>query len=362
MTLDIDTALTAAERTEAARQLIGRARDGELVDLAVVSALDLCVLGGPRHPLFDEDVARAWLGMGDRQRTKVVDSVTESMLGRGLLIDEGLRTSARPRSCSYALQPELGLMLAARCRPSLIVLTAAEDQDLRTVRLFALGDQAEPVRGFVVEMPAAPPPGGGGAFPDARKLGPLGWIYRYVLASPDQAADVLARWTISPPRRPGPGVPGAYLVSVYHPDRMTPAGRRLRVQGDGTAARVEAGDQGTAVYDVTGLRAVMLGLIMRRPGDRSAARSLHRSAQRPEPSTAGPVPARARGRRDRLPDRWRGLRPAMVLRHHGLAHRPHHDLVRPGVPQLADRHPGRRGSRQHRRHHLGPGPRAGRRR
>ena len=93
-------------------------------------------------------------------------------------------------------------------------------------------------------------------------LGPLGWIYRYVLASPDQAADVLARWTISPPRRPGPGVPGTYLVSVYHPDRMTPAGRRLRVQGDGTAARVEAGDQGMAEYDVTGLRAVMLGLIM----------------------------------------------------------------------------------------------------
>jgi hypothetical protein len=262
MTLDIDAALTAAERTEAARQLIGRARDGELVDLAVVSALDLCVLGGPRHPLFDEDVACAWLRMGDRQRTKVLDSVTESMLGRGLLIDEGLRTSARPRSGSYALQPELGLMLAARCRPSFIVLTAAEDQDLRTVRLFALGDQAEPVRGFVVEMPAAPPPGGSGAFPDARKLGPLGWIYRYVLASPDQAADVLARWTISPPRRPGPGVPGAYLVSVYHPDRMTPAGRRLRVQGDGTAARVEAGDQGMAEYDVTGLRAVMLGLIM----------------------------------------------------------------------------------------------------
>ena len=46
MTLDIDTALTAAERTEAARQLIGRARDGELVDLAVLSALDLCALGG----------------------------------------------------------------------------------------------------------------------------------------------------------------------------------------------------------------------------------------------------------------------------------------------------------------------------
>jgi hypothetical protein len=259
MTLDIDTALTAAERTDAARHLIGRAQGGELVDLAVVSALDLCALGGPRHALFDEDVARAWLKMGDRQRKKVLDSVTESMLGRGLLIDEGLRTSARPRSGTYALQPELGLMLAARCRPSFIVLVAAEDQDLRTVRLFALGDQAEPVRGFVVEMPAAPPQGGS---PDAGKLGPLGRIYRHVLASPDQAADVLARWTISPPRRPGTDVPGAYLVSVYHPDQATPTGRRLRVRGDGSRARVEgAGDQDAAEYDVAGLRAVMLGLI-----------------------------------------------------------------------------------------------------
>jgi hypothetical protein len=179
------------------------------------------------------------------------------MLGRGLLLDEGLRTGARPRSGSYALQPELGLMLAARCRPSFVVLVAAEDQDLRGVRLFALGDQAEPVRGIVVEMPAAPPPGGSGAFPDARKLGPLGWIYRHVLASPDQAADVLARWTISPPRKPG-----AYLVSVYHPDRKTPTGRRLRVSGDGTRASVEGtSDQGRAEYDAAGLRAVMLDLI-----------------------------------------------------------------------------------------------------
>ncbi len=294
MMLDIDTALAAAERTEAARQLIGRARDGELVDLAVLSALDLCVLGGPRHPLFDEAVARGWLRLGDRQRQKVLDAVTESMLGRGLLIDEGPQTSAPPRSGQYvpprsgqyapprsgqfapprsgqfapprsgqfALQPELGLMLAARCRPSFIVLSAAEDQDLRSLRLFALGDQAEPVRGFVVELPAAPPPGGGTS-PNTRKLGPLGWIYRYVLAAPDQAADVLARWAISPPPRRGSGGPGAYLVSVYHPDRQAPAGRRLRVQGDGAVARVgEAGDQNMTEYDLTRLRAALLGLIM----------------------------------------------------------------------------------------------------
>jgi hypothetical protein len=262
MALDIDTALAAAERTEAARHLIAQAQDDELVDLVVVSALDLCVLGGPRHPLFDESVARIWLRLGDRQRKKLIESVTESMLSRGLLIDEGLRTSAQPRSGRYALQPELGLMLAARCRPSFIVVTAAEDQDLRTVRLFALGDQAEPLRGIVVEMPAAPPRDGGGGFPDVRKLGPLGWIYRYVLASPEMAAEVLAGWTISPPRRPGTDLPGAYLVSVYRPDRENPPGYRLRVRGDGTRAWVDdAGEQGAAEYDATGLRAVMLGLL-----------------------------------------------------------------------------------------------------
>lgn len=261
MMLDMDTALTAAGRTQAARHLIDRSRD-DLVDLAVVSALDLCVLGGPRHPLFDENVARAWTRLGSRQRNKLTESVTESMISRGLLIDEGLRTSAQPRSGSYALQPELGLMLAARCRPSFIVVAAAEDQDLRTLRLFALGDQAEPVRGLVAELPAAPPADRAGRSPDAPKPGPLGWIYRHVLASPGNAAEVLARWTISPPRRSGDNRPGAYLVSVWHPDRENPSGCRLRVRGDGTRAQVDGpGDQDAAEYDTAGLRAVMLGLL-----------------------------------------------------------------------------------------------------
>jgi hypothetical protein len=262
MTLDIDAAVATAGRTEAARRLIDRARDDELVDLVVVSAMDLCVLGGPRYPLFDEAVVRAWRRLGGRQREKVLDAVTEVMLSRGLLIDEGLRTSARPRSGSYALQPELGLMLAARRRPSFAVLTAAEDQDLRPVRLFALGDQAEPARGIVVEMPAALPPDRDGAFPNVRKLGPLGWVYRYVLASAGMAAEVLAKWTISPPRQRRPAATGAYLVSVCHQDQENQAGRRLRVKGDGTTARVEdAASQGAVEYDAAGLQAVMLSLI-----------------------------------------------------------------------------------------------------
>jgi hypothetical protein len=262
MMLDIDTALTEAGRTEAARHLIGRARDGELVDLAVVSALDLCVLGGPRHPLFDEKVARAWLRLGERQRGKLIESATAIMISRGLLIDEGVRTGARPHSGRYALKPELGLALAARCRPSFIVVTEAEGQDLREPRLFALGDQAEPVRGLVVEMPAGLPPDREAAYPGAAKLGPLGWAYRYALVNPDMAAEVLARWTIAPPQRSGSGPPGAYLVSVFQPDRENPARSRLRVRGDGARAWVGCPEDRTETEcDAAGLRAVMAGLI-----------------------------------------------------------------------------------------------------
>lgn len=54
MTLDMDICPGAAQRTEAAQHLIAQARDGELVNLAVVSALDLCVLDGAEPPLLDE--------------------------------------------------------------------------------------------------------------------------------------------------------------------------------------------------------------------------------------------------------------------------------------------------------------------
>lgn len=261
MTLDIDAALAAAERTEAARHLIGRARD-ELVDLVVISALDLCVLGGPRHPLFDEKVARAWLRLGERQRGKLIESATEILISRGLLIDEGVRTGARPHSGRYALKPELGLALAARCRPSFIAVIEAESQDLRGPRLFALGDQAEPVRGLVVEMPTGLPPDREAAYPGTAKLGPLGWAYRYALVNPDMAAEVLARWTIAPPRQSGSSAPGAYLVSVFQPDRENPARSRLRVRGDGARAWVSGPeDRAETECDAAGLRAVMTGLI-----------------------------------------------------------------------------------------------------
>ena len=264
MTLDTDIA--AAERTEAARQLIEQAQ-ADVVDLVTVSALELCVLGGPKQPLFEEPVAQAWMQLGDRRRKKVIDSVTEGMVERGLFIGNDAQSSVQRRDLSYSLKPELGIMLAARCRPWSIVVTEAENEPLRAPRFFALGDQAEPVRGVVVEEPTALPPDVANDFQHIRKLGPLGRFYRYVLVSRDRAAEVLAELTISPPRRSGVVVSPAWVVSAFYPGSTNGSGSPLRIQGDGTTARLDHvgvadGDLTTgAAYDFAGLRAAMHHLI-----------------------------------------------------------------------------------------------------
>ena len=170
-----------------------------------VSALELCVLGGPRHPLFEEPVAQAWLQLGDRRREKVMEWVTEGMVERGLLHRGRPGPARRTRAPTYSLNPALGIALAARCRPAFIIITETRSRHLRAPRFFALGDQDDPVRGVVVEEPAALPADMAGDFPNVKKLGPLGRFYRYVLLSQEKAAEVLAELAISPPGNSGAG-------------------------------------------------------------------------------------------------------------------------------------------------------------
>jgi hypothetical protein len=70
--------------------------------------------------------------LGNRRREKIIEWVTEGMIKRGLLIEDSPRTGFRPPGSSYSLKPELGIMLAGRCRPAFIVLTETADQNLRT--------------------------------------------------------------------------------------------------------------------------------------------------------------------------------------------------------------------------------------
>ena len=157
----LNPAIAAAERTETARHLIAQAQM-EMVDLVALSALDLCVLDGPRQPLFEERVAHAWIQLGNRQRRKVVDEVTAGMVRRGLLIDDHPDPGTGQDGSTYSLQPELGLMLAARCRPAFIVIAAGERQGLRPLSLFALAClvRADGVEhNFPDKVPPIPPKG-----------------------------------------------------------------------------------------------------------------------------------------------------------------------------------------------------------
>ncbi len=249
-------------------QLIEQAQHSDFVELVTVSALELCVLGGPRHPLFEEAVAHAWLQLGNHRRKKVIGWVTEGMVKRGLLIEGNAGFSPASKGAAYSLKPALGIALAARCRPAFIVTTETADASLRSPRFFALGDQDHPLRGVVVEEPAALPPEMAGDYPHVKKFGPLGRMYRHVLVSPQKAARALAEVAISPPPRPpAAGQTPGWTVSFYrHYDGRNPIGLRLTVDGDGTTAHLASPGQGNdsagmAEYDFDGLAAVMLNLI-----------------------------------------------------------------------------------------------------
>lgn len=260
-----DAAAAAAERTEAAARLIEQAQHSDFVELVTVSALELCVLGGPRHPLFEEPVAHAWLQLADRRRRKVIEWVTEGMVNRGLLIQDNAGFIPVNKDTTYSLKPALGVALAARCRPAFIIITETPAASLRTPRFFALGDQGHPVRGIVVEEPAALPADKARNFPHVNKLGPLGRFYRYVLVSQAKAAEALAELAISPPQ-PGNQAPG-WTVSFYRGyDGRNPAGFQLTVHGDGTKALLTRpgnmnNGAGPAEHDFAGLTTVMLDLI-----------------------------------------------------------------------------------------------------
>jgi hypothetical protein len=229
MELDID--LAVAERTEAARQLIETARSDGIVSLGALGGMDLCILGGPKHPVFPEAVAKAWLNLGDHARRKLIDDRTADMVNRGLL------TKNPPDGRDYALKPELGIALAARCRP-VFVVTASAGPHLRPLCLFALGDQAEPMRGLVLEAPTALPDKDR-KHQNYKKLGPLGWLYSYALLTPGTAAHMLAEWVSSPPpdSPTGPRQP-PYVVTLFRPGHGPAPTAELSVLGNGTTARV----------------------------------------------------------------------------------------------------------------------------
>ncbi|HEV3379697.1 MAG TPA: hypothetical protein VG142_01725 [Trebonia sp.] len=117
----------------------------------------------------------------------------------------------------------------------------------------------------MIESPAGNP-----ATPAKRpKGGPLGAAFCYLLLTPENAADFLAKWTTrpAPARRPFREQPPR-IMSLFRPgsDPESP-GSHPAVRGDGTRARVDSPDGSAADlagdYDADGLRGIGLELIAR---------------------------------------------------------------------------------------------------
>ena len=225
---------SAAERSEEAQSMFDRAAAGEHVDLVALSGMMLCVLGAPKHVVCDDKLAEAWAIYGKRRRVKANELITGQMQAGGLLLEPAPGTGG-----DYGMAPGLALAMAGRCRPAYLVLTGIAGRQVRSPRFFALGDEEVPVRGIVMENPAAVPDGV--ADPGYLKtLGPLGWLYTYTLLSPANAAGVLADWLVRP-AMPGGGDAGVpyRTASLYrhHPDPAA-LGGRIVCEGNGETAKL----------------------------------------------------------------------------------------------------------------------------
>jgi hypothetical protein len=258
MTAFTDDDAAAAARSAEVRELIDRAQSANVL-LTMLSAMDLCALGGPRQALFDEAPARAWGSLRPKGRKNLPGVIFEELEERGLLIRQAPTVPlaapdghVEPEARDYAFSPKLGAVMAARSRPAVAVTCELKKVPSRYPRLYALGDEQDRVRAMVLETPEAPEPG---QFQQVDRAGPLGWFYRYDLISRQSAADFLAGWALLRSKR-HPRAPR--LVTLLRFDQ----GNALTVRtleiytDDGTTARLD----GTQ-YDKTEVTSIMSSLL-----------------------------------------------------------------------------------------------------
>ena len=255
-----------AQRTEAARRLFEEAQETGSVSLVVLSAMQRWVLGGAQQVLIEEAVAKSWNSLGRWNQRKIAEHNISSLLKRGLLLEKPTGTE-EPTTSSCSVAPELGIVLAARCRPTFVLTHETVGRAVRSVRYFGLGDDQEPVRGIVEERPDY------AASKDTeRKLGPLAWIYEYFLDAPRQVASGLAELALYRDAGVhGDQEPRVQVFSGFphHTPELAATGHpgiRLAVRGLGATGQiVQPDDRGgltvVAEHDLEGMTAVMADLV-----------------------------------------------------------------------------------------------------
>jgi hypothetical protein len=231
--MPIDLELEAAGRTAAARAIFARLGSEGYVHLPILTGADLCLLGGSRHPFCWEPLAAAWLSLRPQDRDAHIRARTRRMVEDGRLIQTGTGDGGVP-GARYAVGPELGILLAARSRPTFVIASHFSLR-LAPLTLFAVGDEAEPVRGVVMAVPVTPP----GQAGERAEPSPLADVFDHLLTTTADAAEFLADQVIRPAPADSEFQERPHrVVTLYRAvDGLRPAGR-LSVLGNGTTARV----------------------------------------------------------------------------------------------------------------------------
>lgn len=156
---------------EAERLLFTAALEGRL-DLCRLTDDEQTLLGGLSWALGDADVAVSWSQLSEADRQARLVAARRALLARG----EASISEGDVATDVLTPGPALGLVLAARARPTYVVLAGGTERSaLLGPRLYALVDEAVGLRGLVVELT-------------------VDSIHDYRLLTPEHAARSLTQW------------------------------------------------------------------------------------------------------------------------------------------------------------------------
>ena len=221
--------------TAEARALLDRLDDSEVISLGVLSGADLCTLGAPWHPVCWEALRGAWCRLDERERERLTEASAVGLLRRALAKDPpaGRGVAALIGPASYQPSAELGLLLAARQSPALIIATHHES---RTPAITYF--QPQGVGAFVEEIPERVDNGMPGP-----PRSPLNVIFGYRLLTPAFAARELARWAIKPiPATRYQPKPPRLICFFSCGEGVSPISYQLTIAADDEKAHVDGPD------------------------------------------------------------------------------------------------------------------------
>ncbi len=181
--------MPSSERAAAARALTTGAQVHGIVPLCRLTDTEEILLGSPLWALADADVVTRWSDLDPDRQLATLVGARRGLVARGLLTAPTPAGPAAPADLTASgaadegagdhdvlvPAPALGLVIAARTRPTFVVVTTGPpDRPVPGPRLYALVDD-DGLQGLVVEVVA-------------------GGQHDYRLASPELAARGLAAW------------------------------------------------------------------------------------------------------------------------------------------------------------------------